>query len=77
MTAVSSLEFSVLRGTEVRLLRVQNEKLLSKLREIANECGSCGGTGCVSVLQASLFDGRMKPVTEDCGDCLDIRELLQ
>jgi superfamily II helicase len=51
-------------------LRVVNSKLRDKLLSIARECASCGGTGCVEVVD----DGLSR--TEDCGDCIDIRAAL-
>lgn len=52
-------------------LREENVRLRNKLLEIANECGGCGGTGCVTerLLQAE----RVVP----CEDCADIRQLLE
>jgi hypothetical protein len=60
-------------------LRVVNSKLRDKLLSIARECGSCGGTGAVTVMVTTAWDDDGRPCerTEPCGDCLDIREALE
>ncbi|HEY3679005.1 MAG TPA: hypothetical protein VGL45_09815 [Bradyrhizobium sp.] len=45
-----------------------------KLLEIAKECASCGGTGCVTVRYE--YNEISRDRVEPCGDCLDIREVL-
>lgn len=57
---------------EIRRLTDQNVRLRAKLTEVAKECASCGGTGCVTVDEDSGYAR-----TEDCGDCLDICEALK
>lgn len=44
-----------------------------KLLEIAKECASCGGTGCVTIKHLPPYPDTVEP----CGDCLDIREVLE
>jgi hypothetical protein len=52
----------------------QTVRLRDKLLEIANECSSCGGTGCVTITEdGGLGAQRVWP----CDDCADIRELLE
>lgn len=60
-------------------LREANCKLRDKLLELAKECSSCGGTGCVTVVVTTVWDTDDEPRTrvEDCGDCVDIREVLR
>jgi len=66
-------------------LRAENLRLRDKLLEIAKSCARCDGAG----VQTDYFDERNRyiqegdprrdtgrPVTSDCQDCADIRELL-
>lgn len=48
-------------------------RLRDKLLELANECSSCSGTGCVTITEDG---GEGAQRVEPCGDCLDIREVL-
>lgn len=61
-------------------LRVVNSKLRDKLLELAKECSSCGGTGVVTVMappDSRLYSGVLISREQPCGDCLDIREVLE
>ena len=60
--------------TERNQLREVNSRLRDKLLEIAKECSSCGGTGVVTVRYE--YNGISRDRAEPCGDCLDIREVL-
>lgn len=73
-----TLEESVTRGTEVRLLRESNERYRSKLLELAQECAECDGTGLVTVRQSLEAEdaGRCSEAPQPCPQCADIREVL-
>lgn len=46
---------------------------IEKLKELAGDCAECGGTGCITVLDA------LKPAFGDvieCDSCDDIREVI-
>lgn len=73
-----TLEESLARGTEVRLLREDNERLRSKLGELAYDCAECDGTGLVTVAQTleAVDAGSPGDAQQPCPECADIRELL-
>jgi superfamily II helicase len=74
MTQVATLTARLLKVERERdeLVRV-NFKLRDKLLELAKDCATCKGTGCISVRpQDEAVWGRTLP----CPDCEDIRELL-
>lgn len=58
-----------------------NLKLRDYLLARARECEACGGTGCVTVMRYAgaplYFEGEKIERVEPCGDCHDLREVLQ
>jgi hypothetical protein len=78
---VNRLNAKLLRAERQRdeLVR-ENLRLRDFLLARAKECEACGGTGCVTVT-VTLYDEAVNDFVEDrqepCGDCLDIREVLE
>lgn len=75
MNAREALAKLVVVERERDSLREVNCKLRDKLLEIAKECSGCAGKGVVTVIYE--VRGKEKTRVQDCGDCLDIRAVLE